>query len=125
MKHTTFEHDESGDARREYVALKLARKVFDDYRYQYPRSFGPRLRELRRARGLTQKQLADAAGIDHTYLSRVECGKMTPPKEPLLRWIAEAMNYSGDRLVLESGRVPARYLPEVTAKMLRELEAKT
>jgi transcriptional regulator with XRE-family HTH domain len=109
--------------RREYAALRLARKVFD--RYRTPDTFGPRLRELRKARGLTQKQLADAAGVDSTYLSKVEAGRMTAPKEATLRWIAEALNYSGDRLVLESGRVPARYLPDVTAKMLRELEAKT
>jgi transcriptional regulator with XRE-family HTH domain len=105
--------------RREYAALRLARKVFD--RYHAPETVGPRLRELRKARGLTQKQLADAAGIDFTYLSKVECGKMTPPKEATLRWIAEVMNYSGDRLVLESGRVPARHLPAVAAKMLKEL----
>lgn len=33
---------------------------------------GTHIRELRKARGLTQRQLADAVGIDFTYLSKIE-----------------------------------------------------
>ena len=36
--------------------------------------FGLRLRELRRARGLSQEELADAAGLDRTYVSSCERG---------------------------------------------------
>lgn len=37
--------------------------------------FGERLRELRLARGLSQEDLADAAGLDRTYVSSCERGK--------------------------------------------------
>ena len=35
-------------------------------------SFGTRLKEARRERGLTQRQLSEAAGFDFTYLSKIE-----------------------------------------------------
>jgi transcriptional regulator with XRE-family HTH domain len=37
--------------------------------------FGGRLRELRQAAGLTQEQLALAAGIDRPFLVQIEGGK--------------------------------------------------
>lgn len=36
--------------------------------------FGKRLRELRVAAGLSQEALADAAGLDRTYVSKCERG---------------------------------------------------
>jgi len=36
--------------------------------------FGLRLRELRRARAISQEALADDAGLDRTYISSVERG---------------------------------------------------
>ena len=37
--------------------------------------FGRRLRELRRAKGWTQVEMADALGIDRSYISDMERGK--------------------------------------------------
>ena len=37
--------------------------------------FGLELRRLRNFRKLTQKQVAAAAGLHFTHISRVECGK--------------------------------------------------
>lgn len=37
--------------------------------------FGQRLRELRKARGLTLRGLAEAVGVDFTYLSKIENDK--------------------------------------------------
>jgi len=39
------------------------------------RDLGPTIAEARRARGLTQEELADQTGMDRTYLSRLESGK--------------------------------------------------
>lgn len=39
------------------------------------RTFGERLRELRRQRGVSQEELADLAGIDRTYVSGCERGR--------------------------------------------------
>ena len=72
---------------------------------------GTRLRALRRAAGLTQAELADAAGIDHTYLSKIEHGAVEPPSVATLRRMADRLCPSGadalwDELVLLSGRIP-------------------
>lgn len=51
--------------------LDEERKALRDRRR---RVFGDRLRELRLARGLSQEQLALAAGVDRTHLVAVERG---------------------------------------------------
>jgi DNA-binding XRE family transcriptional regulator len=38
--------------------------------------FGRRLRELRRTHGMTQLDMAVMLGIDRSYISEVECGKI-------------------------------------------------
>ena len=38
------------------------------------RTLGERVREAREARGLSQEALADAAGLDRTYVSGIERG---------------------------------------------------
>ncbi len=39
------------------------------------REFGKRVRERRKALGLSQEELADEAGFDRTYISMIERGK--------------------------------------------------
>jgi len=39
---------------------------------------GNELRKARKAAGLTQEQLAFAAGVDRTYISHLECDKKSP-----------------------------------------------
>lgn len=38
-------------------------------------SFGKRVRTLREAKGVSQEELAENAGLDRTYISSVERGK--------------------------------------------------
>jgi transcriptional regulator with XRE-family HTH domain len=40
--------------------------------------FGARVRALRHQRGITQEQLANAAGIDRAYMSGIELGRHNP-----------------------------------------------
>ena len=40
--------------------------------------FGARIREVRNAKGMTQIELAEKAGIEQPYLSLVENGKQEP-----------------------------------------------
>jgi transcriptional regulator with XRE-family HTH domain len=42
------------------------------------RLFGDRLRDLRKARGLTQERLAEAAGMDRSFIADVERGARFP-----------------------------------------------
>ena len=53
--------------------------------------FGPHLRELRLARGLTQAQLAEASRSNVIFISRLERGVTTPTLGMLLR-LSGALN---------------------------------
>jgi len=44
---------------------------------------GQRIRELRKAKGLSQDQLSEKVGIDSKHLSRIELGKSFPYMETL------------------------------------------
>jgi transcriptional regulator with XRE-family HTH domain len=59
---------------------------------------GPRLRALRKARGATLEQLAEATGISVSTLSRLESGKRRPTLELLLP-LAKAHHVALDELV--------------------------
>lgn len=53
--------------------------------------FNERLRELRRRRKMSQGELADAAGINRSYLSMIENGHSSPTMEVVER-LAKALN---------------------------------
>lgn len=58
------------------------------------------VRELREARGLTQKQLAPRAGIPQSHLSRIEIG-MHAPREATRTRLADALGVSTDDVCWE------------------------
>lgn len=60
--------------------------------------FGERLRELRKAAGLTQEALADRAGLPHTHISAMERGIKLPNLLTLLR-LAVALDCKVAKLV--------------------------
>jgi transcriptional regulator with XRE-family HTH domain len=70
-------------------------------------AFGERIRELRKARGLNQRDLAGHAGIDFTYLSKIENSRMEPPSEEVIRRVAEALDADVDELIVLAGKFPS------------------
>jgi transcriptional regulator with XRE-family HTH domain len=72
-------------------------------------TFGSRLRELRLAKGLSQKRLAAAVKIHHTYLSKVEAEKLDfalYPGEDLVRRLATALDADESELMLLARKIP-------------------
>lgn len=62
------------------------------------KNFGKRVRSLRRERGWTQEQLAEAAGLHENYVSRLETGNQEPGLFVILR-LAQALGVApGDLL---------------------------
>jgi transcriptional regulator with XRE-family HTH domain len=45
---------------------------------QVSREFGKAVRKLRLERGITQQQLADACGLDLSYIGQIERGQRNP-----------------------------------------------
>ena len=69
-------------------------------------SFGDYLRELRKAKGLSQKELAERVGIDFTYLSKIETGNAAPPAEETIRKLAKELKADAEKLIFLAGMVP-------------------
>ena len=60
-------------------------------------TFAATLARLRTARRLNHNQLADACGLDHSYISRLERGKREPSRETVMV-LARALGLGdGDR----------------------------
>ena len=89
------------EARRVAVVAQKSPGAVDDY---FER-LGRRVQELRSARGWTQRQLADEAGLDRTYISGLEHGKQNPTIGVLLR-LATALEAPLDRLVVLERATP-------------------
>lgn len=52
---------------------------------QNRRLVGARIRELRRAQGLSQRRLAQMVCMDHAYISKLEAGHENPALDTLTR----------------------------------------
>lgn len=76
-------------------------------------AFGERVRELRKARGLSQRELAGRAGIDFTYLSKIENGRIEPPSEDVIRRVAEELGTNADELILLADKFPSDLAQEL------------
>lgn len=88
--------------------------------------FGTRLARLRKARGLTQVQLAERVGISQPLLSYYEHESQSVPPGLLARF-ADALEATLEELVLGTKRrqptVPQRVRHSRLAKRLHELES--
>ena len=74
--------------------------------------FGQRLRQLRKDKGFTLRELAQAAGIDFTYLSKIENGRIpyTPAAETI-RQLAEALKVDSIELLTLADKLPKELEP--------------
>lgn len=80
-------------------------------------SLGSLIKQHRVRKGITQQALADAVGVNHTYISKIEHDAMSrPPSEALIEKIAEQL-FPCDpvELLLESGNTEFRGLREKAA----------
>lgn len=69
-------------------------------------TFGQTVRRLRKERQLTQKEIAKKVGIDVTYLSKIENGKLNPPAHDKIEKLANILGVDSDFLITEAGKVP-------------------
>ena len=72
-------------------------------------TFGQRLRGLRKAKGLSQRALAEMVKTNFTYLSKIENEKLDfaqYPSEQLIRALAAALEADVDELLLLAQKIP-------------------
>jgi transcriptional regulator with XRE-family HTH domain len=85
-------------------------------------TFGERLRELRRAKNLSQRGLAEKVDINFTYLSKVESEKLDfaqYPSEELIRKLAKALDADVDELLLLAKKIP----PDIRERVIERPDA--
>lgn len=73
--------------------------------------FGEKLRELRKAKNLSQRDLAARIGINFTYISKIENEKLDFaqfPSEELIRKMAAELDADEEELLLLAQKVPDR-----------------
>ena len=73
--------------------------------------FGDRLRELRKAKGFTLRDLAGQVGVGFTYLSRAENERLQYgdyPSDALIGKLAKALDADADELLFLAKRIPDR-----------------
>lgn len=81
-------------------------------------SFGQRLARLRRARGLTQRQLAAATGISQRMIAYYETRVVSPPADVITK-LVDALHASADDLLGVKPRAAASPEPPLTTVELR------
>ena len=77
--------------------------------------FPERLRSLRKQAQLSQRDLAERIGVDFTYLSKIENGRVEPPSEVVLKGIARELAAElsrnetelADELITLAGKIPS------------------
>lgn len=72
-------------------------------------TLGTRLRELRKAKGFTLRDLADRVDVGFTYLCKIETGKLEEghqPSDKLLHQLAEELDADENELLLLANRIP-------------------
>ena len=71
--------------------------------------FGEKIKELRKAKNLGQRALAEQVGISFTYLSKIENDKLASaefPSEDTIKKLAKALGADADELLLMAKKVP-------------------
>jgi transcriptional regulator with XRE-family HTH domain len=98
-------------------------------------AFGELLREKRRAAGISQRKLAELVGVDFSYISKLENGRMPAPAADTIVLIAESIGCPSEELLAAAQKLPGgvgsilsgnpaavRFLQEATTLGLTETE---
>ncbi|MGB3692866.1 MAG: helix-turn-helix transcriptional regulator [Spirulinaceae cyanobacterium] len=70
-------------------------------------NFGQIIRQARKDKGYSQRDLAKLVKLDFTYLSKLENNRADyPPKEEVIRSLAGQLDLDAEELIYLAGRVP-------------------
>jgi transcriptional regulator with XRE-family HTH domain len=82
---------------------------------QTAEGFGPVLKRFREARRVSQSKLAERAGFDHSYVSRLESGARTPTRDAVEQ-LAQALGL--ERVQQDELLAAAGFLPREVSSLL-------
>jgi transcriptional regulator with XRE-family HTH domain len=85
------------------------------------KSFGEHLRQLRKEKRITQRELADKIKVDYTYISKIETGALQPPSEDIIIKIAKVLEVDAEQMIILGNKIPTKYKEIIVEDELAEL----
>lgn len=73
------------------------------------KSFGESLRQLRKDRRITQRELASKIGVDFSYISKIETGALEPPSEEIIIKISKVLEVDEESMIMLAKKIPTSY----------------
>lgn len=70
-------------------------------------TFGDSLKEHRRAAGISQRELAQKANLDFSYISKLENDRIPPPSADTIVVICNILNVRPEELLALTGKIPS------------------
>lgn len=70
-----------------------------------PLPFGKRIRALRVAKRLSQRDVAEQIRVDFTYLSKIENNRAAPPSDDVIRRLAHVLDADPEELLALAAKV--------------------
>lgn len=80
------------------------------------KTFGQTLKEIRRIKDITQRQLATAVGVDFSYISKIENDRMPPPAADTIVKICEVLDVPPDDLLAMTRKMPTPIKEAISEK---------
>src|SRR4051812_32119803 len=87
-----------------------------EYTINTMNTFGEIFREKRRASGLSQRELADRAGLDFSYISKLENGRLPPPAADTIVRLAGLLDCPSEELLSAAKKLPGELSDTLTAE---------
>ena len=70
-------------------------------------TFGSALRAARRAAGVTQRELAERAGLDFTYISKLENERIPPPAADTVVLLCSILGIPAEEMLALTRKLPS------------------
>jgi transcriptional regulator with XRE-family HTH domain len=91
-------------------------------------TFGQLLKNIRREKGVSQRDLADQVGIDFSYVSKIENDRMPPPAAETIVKISHILGVSPEILLANSKKISADMTSTISSsisamKFMNEVKA--
>src|ERR1700741_1715240 len=80
-------------------------------------TFGDKLRQVRRDAGFTQRELAESAGLDFSYIRKVENDRNSPPAADTIVRICNVMKVPPESLLALTGKIPSDVKETISANV--------
>ena len=76
---------------------------------------GDYIKSERKAKKITQRELASKVGVDFSYISKIESGETKTPSDGILEKISDVLGLEMEVLILLSNKLPKEIKEEIEA----------